>query len=325
MGTDRVISEAIRTGRVSLHAFVRAALRGNPRLRERLERALRSTTPTRRSGVAARRARAAVAAGRRAFGRIEGVRSVHWGLRRRGGGLSEEAGIVVVVERKSPRADLPHDQHMPSRLRFRFRGRPAQVCVDVQPQVGVGRLHSGEIRPGDRGRVVIGGATGTLGGFVTDGGQIHAIVAGHVADHTGLAASAYGGSGPDYDLGRVLDVVLSDDVASCGPVPPAALALADDPAQLRDTDSNDVNTTVTVEVAWDPSGREAQVTDVDATGYFAEGPLSGLTALASQVTTDGDSGAPVRDYAGNVIGFVVGVSGGKTMLMPARRAINALG
>jgi hypothetical protein len=127
------------------------------------------------------------------------------------------------------------------------------------------------------------------------------------------------------DLGRVLDVVLADDAASCGPVPPAALALAGEPADVRDTDSNDVNTTVTVEVAWDPSGRAEQVTDVDATGYFPEGSLSGLSALASQVTTDGDSGAPVRDYAGSVIGFVVGVSGGKTMFMPGRRAINALG
>jgi hypothetical protein len=263
-------------------------------------------------------------AARKTLGGIEGVRSVHWGLRRHGAGLSEEPGIVVVVERKRSKADLPKDQQIPSLLVFRFRGKRTQVRVDVQPQGGVGRLHSGEIRPGDRGRVVVGGATGTLGGFVNAGAEIHAVLAGHVAGQTGLPVSAHGGLGPDYDLGRVLEVQLSDDAASCGPVPPAALVLTGDPANVRDPDSNDVNTIVTVEVAWDPSGRAAQLTDVGATGYFPDGSLSGLAALASQITTDGDSGAPVEDYSGTVIGFVVGVSGGKTMFMPARRAINAL-
>lgn len=329
--SERLVARAVeqvRSRELDLAELLAAALRGNPRLRAWLARRLVGTSgtarpPRTRAPRRDARIEAALAAVRREVRGLPGLHSVHWGLRRTGGGVVSDAAAVVVVKQKRALDSVPTSQRIPRSLDFKHRGGRGRVGIDVQPAGPPGRFHA-DLRSSVGARVVVGRRLGTLGGFVPSGGSWSAVLSGHVARAQGSAVVARDAGGTAHSLGRVLRLQAADDAALAGPVPAEALSLATDDVYVRDPGYGDVGTHVWVEVSWDPSGRRSELSGVGVTADFDVGSFQGLVTLASAVTHDGDSGAPVRDYQGTIVGFVVGAVSGQTALMPARRVLDAI-
>lgn len=154
----------------------------------------------------------------------------------------------------------------------------------------------------------------TLGGVIRLPGsqEVRALLAGHVARAKGRSVTVTLGK-TVLSLGTVSEVVLGPDgdAAWAGPVHADVTQIVKPATGIRTLRSADIFAELRVRVPWDFSGRMGSVDSV-------------LVALTRAITTPGDSGAPAVDFKGRVAGFVVGVWGGKTYLMPARRALDLL-
>ena len=62
---------------------------------------------------------------------------------------------------------------------------------------------------------------------------------------------------------------------------------------------------------------------VDVRVRFSDGTsMRGLIELEHDLAIGGDSGAPVADVNGRLVGFVVGSNGSRTYLLPTKRGLN---
>jgi hypothetical protein len=278
----------------------------------------------------------AVRRARTRWGKRQGVVSVHWGCRRVNGRGTGEFAVVVLVEQKLPPEMLKKRGAFPRFLSVRWGGRQHRIRVDVQPTGRGIRLHaSPQTAPGNHAGVVIGdltdGVSGTLSAIVTtDDGERHAVMSGHVAGPNGGRAWARLLDGTEMALGTVTKVIASSqvDAAWASPIDDPDNVLASDPAPVRDPNEADVNTAVRVYVRTEVTPRKAYVAGVGVTApIYTDGSntslMQGLTAIDG-VSEHGDSGSPVLDWNGNLIGFVLGAMGNQTYLIPARRALDAL-
>lgn len=332
-------AKVLSKGRLDLAVVLRRAFR--PGFTEWLERQLERLSAKELVAGGSRPvtsrpepAPAAIRSVRRLLARLQiPALSVHWGwLRRRGALDARRAGVIVILPAKLPRPALPRQARIPRHARFRFRGRACVVRIDVQGAGGPGRLHETEgLEPGAQASVRVGSREGTLGGVLQGAPEAsrRAVLSGHVALVTGGSVTASSpGVGP-VELGSVLKVLplSSGDLALVGPVQEAAHLLCLSTRAIRDPGPTDLSATVHVLVASEPGGIAARVTDVGCEATFrtlaGNVRVEGLLGL-EQVTQPGDSGAPVVDWRGDVIGFVVGVFARRTMVMPARRALDAL-
>jgi hypothetical protein len=190
--------------------------------------------------------------------------------------------------------------------------------------------------PGERASVVIGDGDdvtdGSLGALVevpTLG--LCAILSWHVVGAKGVKVRGRFAQLPLLDLGTVERLLTppAGDAALTRPVDPQARnVLVSQARQVRDPSEQDLTFVVHVKVQREFAPKQSAIEGVGVTGHFvhdgAEIAIDGLTTLQPAVTVPGDSGAPVVDGSGNLVGFVVGEWNSRTFLMPARRAIDAL-
>lgn len=334
--------EAFRRGALSLEEVVEAALERGDSFESWLEETLvsgseapRQPSPERFKNYSDKLAVASVEQARERFSELPGVRSIHWGLRQVGNRPVTEPGVVIVVDRKLPADELKGSERILRRLDVALPGETRRVRIDVQAAGEPGELHLGQMAfPGNRGVVTVGvgDSRGTLGAVLeTTSGALQAVLSGHVAIAEHQQVRATSATGAEIALGTVRKVVLSElgDVAWAGPVEPKAKDLLVSPAAaVRDPTSNDLTFEVAVHTARDFKPQRSWIHDIRATGHFRlhgrDYVIPNLTTADPQVTQRGDSGAPVLDFQGDLIGFVVGAWRGKTYFMPARRAIDAL-
>jgi hypothetical protein len=114
------------------------------------------------------------------------------------------------------------------------------------------------------------------------------------------------------------------DGARAGPLSPDDIARASrSPVEVRTLDSSEHD--IGVRVVCVDGERSTWIDALDVPADFgAGGKMHSLIRLAGKVTSHGDSGAAVLDEAGRLIGFVVGASNAKTMVISARRVFDAL-
>jgi hypothetical protein len=281
-------------------------------------------------------AAAAVKAVRQRIRKRRNVVSVHWGVRRQHDRPCAENCVVVYCASKTPRSALQRRQRFPSSIRVKVKGRIHVVPVDVQAVGWSGVPQAvASAQPAANRRVwldsVAGEPTGTLGALVQDStGATRAVLSGHVAQQNGRAVFVETTPGRGIGIGKV-DAVVRDadsDVAWTTGISNASDVLTRAAASVRDPTNADLRTAVTVLVARDFRGRTSFLDglDVQAPISFSDGvaEMRGLAALSPQVTGPGDSGAPVVDHNGDLIGFVVGAIGNRTLIVPARSACNDL-
>jgi hypothetical protein len=329
--------EAVEEGQLGLLEALRIARKGGPSLtswkgshanlmeQRPPRRPRRAAYPVLPPEVIAR----ALEAVRRRVAKRPGVLSVHWGVRFTKGRATGEPGVVVAVRTKRPKELLRRTAVLPKSLAIVRRGRRYVIGIDVQASGGAGVLHAG-VMPGDFATVdVRGGDAGTLSAIL-DGANPRAIFSGHVATAQNLPVTATTARGEDVPLGSVTKVILTSlvDAASAGPVSPAAIgALARHAMALRPIDDSLVNEKVFLLLPRDFEPTPSYVADVYVSAEFWYGGMTremeDLIALFPQVTSGGDSGAPVMDFNNQIIGFVLGAKAGKTYLLPAERVIDA--
>ncbi|EWS99607.1 hypothetical protein N865_01135 [Intrasporangium oryzae NRRL B-24470] len=111
---------------------------------------------------------------------IPGVHTVGIGYKRRGGEVTADLAVIVFVDTKLPRADVPPDRMVPLEIRFfmdssdREESVPTDVVEQARPveytHIPAGTL-AGRARPVAGGRSIARAASGggTLGGWVWDG------------------------------------------------------------------------------------------------------------------------------------------------------------
>jgi hypothetical protein len=336
--TARKALTAVGEGRLSMEETLSRALASTSRefstwLKQRLGRPLPAPQRVQIWSVREvddRVADAAIRSIRKRFGRQRNITSIHWGVRRQCGRPCAENCVVVHCVAKKPRATLGKGRRLPRLVRVRVNGHRYAIPVDVQavgalarPQ-SIGAVRAAAGRPVWRDRMV-GPPHGTLGALVQDGqGQVRAVLSGHVAGHEGRTVLV--GSGGVTIAGQVAKVVQDgdSDIAWTTPLPNPSHILTRPPALARDPTRADLRTAVTVLVTTDFRGKPTFIEGVGVSANFSGGGMAGLTALSPQVTVSGDSGSPVLDANGDLIGFVVGVIGNQTLIVPARSALNDL-
>jgi hypothetical protein len=262
------------------------------------------------------------------------VLSVHWGVARRRGRRTAEAGVVVRVRQKlrPSRLRARRMRAAPAHVPIRRGGRLYRIRVDVQLEPGYAELqHIDFIRPADHGLIRRNGAAiGTLGGVVSTGGARFAVTAGHVAALIkGGNADCVDDEAGAFALGpvRANQFNAGTDIAAIGPVPqvPADAVLGNTIA--RNPTPVDTHHRVRLMLAGASTPIESHIDDVNRTRSFDTPAgvitMSGLTAIG-RVTVAGDSGAPALDDGGALVGFVVGADALNTYLLPARRALDDL-
>jgi len=264
------------------------------------------------------------------------VVSIHWGVRRSKGRPCPEDCVVIYVTSKRSTDIVPKPNRFPRELRVRHQNRTYVVPIDLQAIAGVGVGQSAsQVRPGANRRLWIDNVTtvhnGTLGALVRDGQQrIRAVLSGHVALTTGRQVFVESRPNTTVDLGSVEQLVRdsNSDIAWTAPIAVDPNVPTRPVSNVRDLTLADRRTAVTVLVARDFRGLTSFVDDIDVSGpiRFADGVvnMTGMVALSPQVTEPGDSGAPVIDANGALVGFVVGTLGTKTVLISARRALDDL-
>lgn len=278
---------------------------------------------------------AAVRAMRRRYGRFAGVTSIHWGVRRKRNRVCAENGVVVHCTTKWPLKSLPRRRRLPSTIQVQVDGRQYKVPVDVRAVAPVALAQSiSAVAPAASRSVwmnqATGNPTGSLGAVVRDGqGLTRAVLSGHVAVSKGqplFVGSTVSNAAPIGTVDRVVrdrdsDIAWTTPLASSARIPTLP------PAGVRDLAKADVRVQVTVIVSRDFRGVTAFVEGVDVSKdvRFADGSVVNMTGLValSRVTEGGDSGAPVIDFNGRLVGFVVAGSD-FTFVIPAGRALNDL-
>lgn len=325
--------KAVENGQVSVEQLLRAALRQGSSFAGWLEGKV-SRWPdrqVRRPHIRTPRRlppdvpRLALRQGRKKFGNIVGVTSIHWGLMRRRGIYIGHSGVVLFVERKLPAGSLAARERLPPNLNITFKGRRFLIPIDVQAP-GVARRHSIEqARPGKQ-STVRAAEQGVLSAVVQVDGGLRALLSGHVAGSPGNAVTLVA---PDGATARnsVVDRVANssfNDLAATQPLAVADVPLFSFlPVQVRDPGLNETGGSVTIVTL--RGAVQTSITDIGVSHDFLDGrpPMEGLFATPAQ-TIDGDSGSPAFDAAGKLVGIVVGGPADKTFLIPARRAINDL-
>lgn len=264
---------------------------------------------------------------RRRFLGLEGVVSVHWGLRERAGDLHGQPCIVVTVRRKRPRAGLSAAERIPRSIVLDVRGRRRHVPIDVQPAAEPGELYASEARPGNYARM-LEPSVGQVGALVEAGGQIHILTAGHVVRTEGLSGRARAVTGQVFDVGTGQKVVVDarGDAGRIGPLSSeAADYLGDYARKVRNPVLGDQGRSFRIVLNREPLPVVAMVKSPICSAVFRyngeDVEMQGLCGL-EDLTRKGDSGAPVLDAKDNIVGFVVGSYRGETVIMPARRAIS---
>ncbi len=264
---------------------------------------------------------------RRAFRTFPGVRSVHWGIRERHGQLQGRPSIVVVVKQKKLANRVPESELLPSFFLLQVGDRCRKIYVDVQSARGLGRLHGG-------GRIanyvkLQAKRSGLVAAVVSRNGEPHALTAGHLAP-VGTPATAKSIVGTTYDIGEAHASVfgLSGDAASIGPIPLEAVEyLALGRRQFRNPVVGDVGRYFFIRLPREALPIKVLVSSVGVRVPFRTGGASvevdGLCGV-SRITKRGDSGAPVTDRDGVVVGIVVGAWKNESFIMPAGRAANAV-
>jgi hypothetical protein len=253
---------------------------------------------------------------------------VSWGLEYRDGVSTARRAIIAWVESKKPRSLLGDDAFPAS---FLYKGR--SYLIDVR-QIAHGRKQASTVSPrvcpGQSVRVDGEGGIGTLGALFGPGGG-NAVISGHVAGRPGALITATPSNGATFKLGKVAHYrndkeVDSAIVALDDPSASAALGMAS--TANRDLGADDVGVRVRALLR---SGRQSAV--VSAVGapadFGSDGMMTGMVQLDPRVTDGGDSGAPVVDLTGAVVGYVVGfgtttdpgnISKQHTYLLPAGEA-----
>ena len=329
---------AIESGRLSAEEAVRAAMRGARALKEAMARA--GQRRLRRPAIYKWRAypEAVIA---RAIQRVRRltrgnrtVRSVHWGVGQRRGRRTGDIGVVVHVLAKRSRARLRRERRraLPASVTVTHHRRRYVVPVDVQAVGPPATLHIDALRPGHHGQIRVGAdGIGALGAIVgARDGQTYALTAGHVAQVIGTrdvqCADADAGI---FAIGKVKcnRLASGDDIAMIGPVRSVPAGAATPATFARDASDQDLQQRVFVIKPGAITAFESHIEGVGVSAVFGTSAglisLRGLTSI-DRMTAGGDSGAPVLDAQGNVVGFVVGADATRTFLMPARRALNAL-
>lgn len=324
---------AIADGKIAIDELVARAATDDD-VRAWLERRIARTTEPRRMALQRRRSYDAVtiaralAEARRRF-KDRGIESVAWGTMERGGVNHGDPGVVVLVRKKLPSAHLKRGKRIPNQIAIRVRDRPISVPVDVQA-VPRGHKHVG-IRPGDLALAVGTAETGTLSAVFDGPNGVAALVSGHVG-RTGDAFRVRLGSGVTIALGTVArsrnDVTI--DAARIDAVNANNLSLMSRlPTSIRELGDGDLNIVLTLHLAQGGGDATASVDGTEMPASFdnsdgTRSPMTGLIKLSNTVTTFGDSGAPVLDYRGRLVGFVIGSAGGHTYVIPAKRVFDAM-
>jgi hypothetical protein len=341
MSTRKVVDsvlERLEDGGISAEEAIRAALSGSAALTALVSRSARrgcrrpTIRPIKQTPEAV--AIAAVRSVKKRLGRSTNVLSVHWGVARRRGRRTSEAGVVVHVRRKMKLASLRarRQRIVPSQVSLRHRGRRFRVRVDVQRIKALAELQIAFVQPADHGVIRRNGVPiGALGGIVAGPGGRFAITAGHVAGLVtpGTAADCVDDEAGTFPLGGVRRNRFSDgiDIAAIGPVPAVPPAAVLNNALVRNPTSADTHHRVRLILPGLPTPIESHIDDVNRLRGFKTPvgtiTMKGLTAIA-RVTDPGDSGAPALDDGGALIGFVVGADSLHTFLLPARRALDAI-
>jgi hypothetical protein len=327
--TLREALRALFEGRLVVEDVLRAALRANPRfenwLSDEVSHSLHEDPRIprlrrRRDLPDAVRARVLTAA-RRQLQRRKDVVSVSWGVKYSGGLPQESDAIIVWVRDKRP----PREVRSPIKgpLQIRVGGKKVQVALDVQEVPRAQKQWGNQIRPGDRAQVDVEQRVGTLSAIL-DTGEV--FFSGHVAGARGKPAFAIIPGRGRIPLGPVDDYKDDAEVdgAVAGPLPPGDIPFATrNPTRLRELKPGEHN--IGVKVLCIDGERATSVDALDVPAEFDGGEMMhSMIRLAGKVTAKGDSGAPTIDYFGNLIGFVVGASKGKTIVIPAGRVLNAL-
>jgi hypothetical protein len=339
-----LVLEAIDKGAVSVEEVVRQALRNPDGLEKWLDRRMKGDAAQLPRRQRLRKVRtfpedvavAAVKKAKRLLAKRSDVVSVHWGVRHFRGRATSEPVVVVYLKEKRPLRELTREDHLPDDVEISHQSRHYKVRIDVQGAGLPGAFHSvAAAMPGERAGVLIGDdniVDGALGVLVDVPGEgLKAVLSGHVAERKGLRVRGQFLDQAAIDLGVVLKIVEppDGDAALAGPVNVSALNILVSPVRpFRDPGVSDLTFKVLVHTLRDFNPIPSFIDGVGVTGLFTKGgeaiAINDLVSLFPQVTNDGDSGGAVLDSTGSIVGFVVGDWNGKTYLMPARRAINAL-
>jgi hypothetical protein len=264
---------------------------------------------------------AILTAARARFGSSAGLSHIAWGS------VAGRVGLIFLVE-PGERARIARARAARGTVSLDTKLGRVRVCTGLR-EVARGTQHVAQASPGFACGVRAGPNVGSLG-CLTDGNGF-AIIAGHVAVAVGVAVTATAASGATVPLG-VVQLVRNDqdiDSARVGPVPGASiLGLASPPAAVRDLDDSDVGLELRISAARGTFNAKVDVASEAAVFVdpmtLEQRPMNALIRLDTNVTMHGDSGAPAMDATGLLVGFVEGVADGRTYLIPARRAIDAV-
>lgn len=327
-----VLREALRAlaeGRLVAEDVLRSALSGNPRfgqwLSDQVSHSLhedpRIPRMRRRRELSDPVRSKVLAAARRRFKRRKDVVGVSWGVKYSGGLPRESDALIVWVRDKRP----PRDVRSPIKgpLQVRVGGKDIRVALDVQEVPRAEKQWGSNIRPGDRAQVQVEDRIGTLSAVLETG---EVLFSGHVAQEEGSPVVAIVPGRGRVQLGPV-DLCLDNtsvDGAVAGPMEAGDISFATrNSTEVRVLNQGEHN--IGVKVLCIDGERETSIDALDVPAEFSGSPtMSDMIRLAGKVTDDGDSGAPVTDSFGNLIGFVVGASKNKTIVIPAERVLRAL-
>lgn len=282
---------------------------------EKLQAQRRS--PRRRASANNATVRKALSVARRTIGARRGVRGVHYGVRRVGGELSSGVAVVFAVDRKIELTELGRRAPIPRHIDVdgtRFRTDVVEVakgvkCADIL---------------GSSGSAVRARLVGQLSAAVVSPKSARVFLSGHVAGGTTRDVVVTTPLGHKYNLGPATchrDDSWIDSASVDGVSPELAREIGSIPRAIQRPEPSLERLPVTVSVRRSPGIAPALITDVFLTVIFSSGPMYQLIQLHPAVTEPGDSGGPVRDLAGRLIGFVVGANSKHTFVIPAQRAL----
>jgi hypothetical protein len=271
-------------------------------------------------------------AARAKFGKHEHVLHITWGVKTVGSHTAPTDALIFIVDEKPADMARGSPAFIPKMFEVQTPSGRHEVATDVRVRAK-GTKQADDARPGFHCGVNAGAKLGTLSCITSVGGVPHAIISGHVAVTPGVVVSATSVSGTVVALGSALKVKndQSLDAALVGPVPAAGIGeVADTPTGLRDLQDTDTHLSIRIAVNRTPGSVYASVEVASEPATFvdpntgATHAMDGVIRLDQAITVHGDSGAPAMDLTGQLVGFVEGVAGGRTYLIPARRVIDGI-